>query len=99
MCINTFLFYILYTDTNDYTTFSNRLLAEFNQTHRRHCFDVAINDDTIPEHNEYFGVVLQKAYGEHQPQVWIDPNMATVRIVDDDTDKCECSLVLFIWYF
>lgn len=76
---------------SDYVPFENYLLGPFGNTVQRHCFEVEIVDDKDIEDYEEFTVGIRQHHnsGLYYPQV-IEPDMATIRILDNDC-KCETS--------
>ena len=74
-----------HTDADsDYTTV-NQALPVFNNDNRRQCFFVTILPDVRLEDTEQFLVVLsQQAAG--RSGVSVQPEVATINIVDDDSE-------------
>jgi len=61
-------------------------LFEFNNDNRSHCFIITITNDNIYENNEDFFVELSLTPGSSEASVSIQPDEATVRIVDSDSE-------------
>lgn len=79
------------TGSSDFVTLENSdVLDEFSDTVRRNCFDVDISDDSIFEDAERFTVSLAMPSGQDIAQLRIDPELATVEIIDDDRKSFFC---------
>ena len=59
------------------------VVVTFTDTQRRDCFDVSIRDDKLVEQNENFQLELRSLSGSTQSGVVLQPNRASVTIVDD----------------
>ena len=51
---------------------------------RRECFDVSIANDNLVENTESFSLLLQEDIFSQQTGATINPNQASVFILDDD---------------
>lgn len=54
---------------------------------RRFCFDVCINDDLLYEDTESFTVILDLIPIDEQSGILVDPNIAEIKILDDDGNQ------------
>jgi len=61
----------------------SRIIVQFNQTDDRRCFYISIIDDFNHEDPETFEVALLPSAGV----ILADPYMATVTIIDDDSNR------------
>ena len=81
------------TGTSDFITLVNSdVLEEFSDTMRRRCFFVSISEDSLFEDTEMFTVSLSMPSGQDIEQLRIDPELATVEIIDNDR-KLVCNKV------
>ena len=84
-------------DINNYMPLKNDdSLSEFNNTNRSHCFIMTITNDNFYENNEDFFVELSLTPGLSVTSVSIQPNEATVRIVDSDSEYTYMSVSLYV---
>ena len=82
---------------NDYLPPTNDdSLFEFNNDNRSHCFIITITNDNFYENSEDFFVELSLAPGSSGASVSIQPNEATVRIVDSDSEYTYISVCLSV---
>ena len=82
---------------NDYTPLTNdESLSEFNNDYRSHCFVITITNDNFYENSEDFFVELSIIPGLSAACVSIQPNEATVRIVDSDSEYTYMSVSLSV---
>ena len=83
-----------YTEADsDYTTV-NQALPEFSNDNRRQCFFVPILPDVCLEDTEQFLVVLSQQAGGSG--VRVQPEAATINIVDDDSQCHICKHSIYI---
>ena len=69
--------------------------VQFNQTDDKKCFHITIIDDFKREITETFEVVLLPNTGI----TIIDPSVATVSIIDDDTNRKHLSKMILLHIF
>ena len=68
----------------DYQQIENMLL-DFNNTERSQIFSVMIAEDDVPEGVEELNVMLSLQDPSLANQVMVEPAVATVRILDNDS--------------
>lgn len=71
---------------------SSPVSVQFNQTDDRKCFHITIIDDFNRESTETFEVALLLSTGV----TLVDPSLATVAIIDDDTNRKQFNKITFM---
>ena len=72
----------------DYTAFPSpdHLPDAFTPASRRQCFNVVITDDAVAEPEEQFTVNLTLVANSNFSRITVDPDLATIIILDDDSE-------------
>ena len=73
--------------SGDFSAFPppEQLPNSFTLARSRQCFEVTIMDDTIPEPEQQFTVMLNLVARTNFPRVRVDPDLATIIIEDNDS--------------